>query len=397
LLDLLSTDRDTVDQSRLSALSDADWEALLATADRHRLAPLLHWRLTRDRSALRVPAAVASRLAAQFRRWTLRSLALQSELASVQRTLSAAGIPFAALKGSYLAYHAYPHPALRPLRDLDILVPRQHALRAFEALIRAGCTRPPEYGGGVREAMESMKHLPPLRSASGRVLIEVHTRLARPGGGSPHLKDMSEDTGLWCRLTHRDVGGETVAYLSPTDSLLHLIVHSAYDNRLNNGPLTLSDLAYLTQSCAIDWPAFWAAARAGGWMRGSLLLLRAAESHSGPMPVAWPGEGEDIDPIAGPAFAECLALMLRDREVLGSEAAGTALRKLFPSRKQMAALFPVSERSPRVCYWYAVHAWRITKRYVPAYWRQRRSPEAMATSDGLSRLVRWLDEERKAT
>ncbi|MBF0394193.1 MAG: nucleotidyltransferase family protein, partial [Alphaproteobacteria bacterium] len=91
-------------------LDGRDWDALMAMVRHHRLAPLLHWRLTREASAVPVPQAVRAQLASAFTNATLRALQVQRELLLVHRILESAGIPHVALKGAYLAHHCYPTP-----------------------------------------------------------------------------------------------------------------------------------------------------------------------------------------------------------------------------------------------------------------------------------------------
>ena len=146
LLDLISTRRE-VEALRVSSLDEDDWGVILSMVRQHRLGPLLHWRLTREKADVPVPEDVRETLAASFKKATWRALVLQRELLMIGRTLSDAGIPWVALKGAYLAFAVYPHPALRPLRDLDVLVPRKSALSAYQALIDSGYSRLPDHPG----------------------------------------------------------------------------------------------------------------------------------------------------------------------------------------------------------------------------------------------------------
>ena len=107
----------------MAGLAPHEWRALAVMARQHRLEPLLHrnlealpqWTVPEEirRALARKPIAGAA----------FRALACERVIGQIARHLDASGVPYAALKGAWLAFHAYPHPALRPLRDIDILVP----------------------------------------------------------------------------------------------------------------------------------------------------------------------------------------------------------------------------------------------------------------------------------
>jgi hypothetical protein len=111
-----------------------DWNSVFKMLLQHRLAPLLHWRLMHVLKNFSVPDNLRQKLARHYRTATIKSLAWQSELLRLHTIFSTAGIEYAALKGAYLAFHVYPHPALRPMRDLDILVASDDAMRAYNLL-----------------------------------------------------------------------------------------------------------------------------------------------------------------------------------------------------------------------------------------------------------------------
>lgn len=203
LLDMLSTRR-TVAPAAINALDTADWDILLDMAREHRLEPMLHWRLTRERRELPVPVTVSKALAATYKEAVLYSMGMQRELLLTHRILEKAAIPHVALKGAYLAFHAYPHPALRPMRDLDILVPKDRVLEAYQVLIEGGLIRPEHYQGNPETCSLAQKHLPPLLSPSGLTIVELHNRLCDPAANH-YQPDQSEDPQLWSRAIHREM------------------------------------------------------------------------------------------------------------------------------------------------------------------------------------------------
>jgi hypothetical protein len=219
LLDLIAP-RAKVSPDALAGLEPADWDQLMRMVRQHRLGPLLHWQLARMRPALPIPTRVSDALAASAKKSAFRSLVLQLELSLIHRLLTAAGIPYQAMKGPFLALHAYPRPGLRPMRDLDILVPRADALRTFEVLLAGGLARLDRYQGRPDAQILIHKHLPPLQTASGQVKVEVHARLQRPateGTDIAQCADPSDDPDYWRRGISRQTGGAALCFPAPTD------------------------------------------------------------------------------------------------------------------------------------------------------------------------------------
>lgn len=405
LFDLVSTDR-VVNAERIAALRAEDWEELRLLADRHRLAPILYWRLTHEHVGLSVPAAVLAVFAARRRQGTFRALALQRELLAARRILTAAGIPSIALKGAYLAFHVYPEPALRPLRDLDLLVPEGRVMDAFQVLSALGYTRLAGYPGDPAAWEVAHKHLPPLLAPCGDIHVELHARLDDPvpaGARGVAPDGIADGDGLWGRRITREVAGQTVEYLSETDLLLHLITHALYTHRLNNGPLVLCDIHCLLVAGRIEWGLFWELALAGGWTRGCRLLLRMTELFFGPLPVGASRAVPELSEIDA-LIPMCAPLMFRewtavsDERLLGElQGRGAAQRvrvllgKMFPSRAHLAMLYPVPADSAAVYLWYVPHAVHLVARRTPEVLRGR--DRVAADARALAELDRWLLSE----
>lgn len=404
LLDMLSTRRDVL-PGAIAALDSSDWEVLLGMVRQHRLGPMLHWRLTRARGDLPIPETVRAELAASFKRATLRALVMQRELLLTHRLLEKAAIPHVALKGAYLAFHAYPHPALRPLRDLDVLVPKEQVLAAYQALVEGGLVRASGYPGDLQAWSEVSKHLPPLRSASGQASVELHNRLFNPDSHDKQ-SDLADDPQLWQRLIRREMAGESITFLSATDLLLHLIVHAVHDHQFNNGPLVFSDLAFLLETHTIDWPLFWRLAEARGQTRGCLLTLKLMERYFGEQAIVWPVSVQAQSTSLEALMDATSLLTLCDFDARGDVALasavhhhaglvgklGFALKKVFPPRAVVASMYPVPADSPWIYPWYAVYWWRLATKRLPEYLRARQRDQVSADVHRLNRLQQWLQE-----
>lgn len=269
-------------------LGAADWIALDRIAAMHRLQPLLHW--LHGQSAW-LPVEIATAWRTAYRQSALAAMAHRAELVRCCRLLEAEGLSPIALKGAWLSRHAYPDPALRPMRDIDLLVPHERVLTAFEVLRKAGYEQIEAAEMSLEAIVRIDKHLPPLLSPGGTV-IELHHRLWEPDGRLSHASPRNIESELFDRAV-RDA--DSIRYLAPSDLLKHLIVHAVYSHRLDCGPLLLPDIAYQLAAAPVDWERFWRDADEGSWRDGARLVLELVAR-------AFPGAGIDFasDPGAAP-------------------------------------------------------------------------------------------------
>ena len=366
LLDLISEARG-VTQSQLDALSDAQWSVLLKMARQHRLGPLMHWQSLHGKSVLRLPQGVSEALAQDFSQSALLNLQVQRELVMTCRLLAKADFFPVALKGACLAWWAYPHAALRPMRDLDLLVPLKDALQAYQVLLGGGLSRIQKYGyaGDVDTVMDHHHHLPPLRSATAALNIELHTRIFHVDEEDRAHEDLTDDPCFWSRCVVKELGRQRILLESPSDLLLHLIVHSVYDHEFSNGPLVLSDLAFLLRTHQIDWSLFWTTAERLGYKAGCSLMLQLAQHYWGDLGIEWHGHASGY---SQGQLGELALLMLRDFDQRGELMLQAAfierksgkdkvlylLQKIFPSRERMASLFAVRPDDWKIFLYYPV-------------------------------------------
>jgi hypothetical protein len=258
-------------------LSPGDWREIERLASIHRLGPLLHYRQSDNRT---VPESVRQRWHDSFRAAAFDALRCSAELSGVIGLLDRGGFAPIALKGAWLAWHAYPHPALRPMRDIDLWLPSDSIISAYRLLQANGFSATASPQLSLEQAVQLDKHLPPLRSRGG-VYVELHHRLWEIGGRMDHAAPVADLADLRARA----IRAGKVAYLAPQDTLAHLIIHAVYDHRLDCGPLLLSDVEFLVSHSEIDWDAFWREAELGGWLRGAALVIQMVRSHAPHLPV----------------------------------------------------------------------------------------------------------------
>lgn len=338
--------------------SPTDWKMIQRSAGQHRLQPLLHTFATGPWRDWAIPLQLRGRWARSYQRSVGRLTEHRAMLNEIADALDAMSCRYAVLKGGLLIEAVYPDAATRPIRDLDILVPRERAEAAFAALIaRCGCVPVSHVTGVLLEDYTDHKHLEPLYCAARKVTIELHVALAdRPRG--PRERDILFDTPrLLDRAEARLLGGKSVHYLAWPETLLHLIAHGVHDHQLNSGPLLLCDALAIARHAPLNWAEFWQFAHDGEWTAAARLTLDLVNTYASPSP--------QIDlapsgfPTTPPAVLEAAALlMLQDtahEATVGAWSrlhAGASLREIvalvrrrWRSRRRAAAQSPTKAPS----------------------------------------------------
>jgi hypothetical protein len=228
--------------------------------------PLLAWNLAR----LGVEDPLRPRLTGTYRHsWahTQRQLRFLTEALA---RLHAARVDTLVLKGMALAQQYYPAAGLRPMSDVDVLVPEAQAARAMDTLLRAGFVP-----HGLRPAAARpqdtirVRHAHAFRSAGQEIDLHWHIlwECAAP--------DLEAD--LWQHSVPLRLGAVITRALCPADQLLHVCVHGA---RWNTVPTFrwLADVVFVLASGArVDWSRVVELARGLGVtlpLRDALALAR---------------------------------------------------------------------------------------------------------------------------
>lgn len=397
LLDMISSAR-PADPNMIARLTEQDWQAIGKMAAQHRLEPLLHHQLQTIGVDWTIPTNVREFWAARYRQSALRSLSLQRTLLTIDRLLNAAGITYVALKGAWLAWHAYSHPALRPMRDLDILVPFDQTLKTFDILLEADFDRSPHFMAPLDYAIKWHKHLPPIVDRRTNVMTEVHSRL-----NTDVNDNIAASTAklLDARMTAL-IGNTPISYLSKIDSLLHLIEHSAYDHRFNNGPVVLNDIAMLLKSGPVEWEAFWVKAEATNRTRGSSLIFSLVEHYHGEMGIEWPVGRRDHAPKS--VINAAALMMLQDFDDRGlvdlaakvrtapslSKLLSLSATRLGTSRHILAQFSGLPLHSKLT--WFSYPFWLATKMFQ--YTWSFRKPSLRSETARAKQVVQWLDDHQ---
>jgi hypothetical protein len=261
---------DEIKAATLAAgLAHEAWQALSRQAAQHRLRPLLHHRSTAG--LWPAPPDLARQWEASYKRAALRALGQRAVLTRIGAAFAAAGVRAAVLKGGAFVWSPGFDPALRPMRDLDLLIAPEDVGRVVAILTEAG------FSGGGTELEESGKHLPAMTSS--KVTVEPHLHLFDTYDDQAAERERQFIARAWQRAEPAVAPG--ICALCPTDTLLHLILHAVLDHQFNNGPLLLEDLQAMTQPGRVDWALFWDEAARLDAVRACQLALGVAQELAG--------------------------------------------------------------------------------------------------------------------
>lgn len=231
------------EDSSAARMAYQEWQqqALLDELDAgsHQLLPLLYHRLGGRGSA----GGALERIKGVARYyWVLWQQKLAWS-APVVSALARHNIETLMLKGAALNCTVYPAGA-RPMQDLDILVPRQHALRAMGVLRGLGyasTAAEPEKLIGVVHGCQF--------EAPGRRFIDLHWEVFQG-----RLFTERQQSLLWASSVPVRMGTAATRVLSPTFQVLHTCAHGARCH--DAAPVRwLADLCRVigTQGAGVDW------------------------------------------------------------------------------------------------------------------------------------------------
>ncbi len=141
----MDTDNETLNQlstlvsGRLmpSHVSDDQWSGLIETSMTHGLGPMLFWSL---KSSGFNPVSMdgGQAITESYYQSAVFEVLYEDSIRTITQALSSAGIPVILLKGAVLARTVYPQSGLRPIGDLDFLVPYAQVEAALDVLLNLG-------------------------------------------------------------------------------------------------------------------------------------------------------------------------------------------------------------------------------------------------------------------
>lgn len=244
------------------------WPALAGLALQHGLGPMLFWSL--KQRGVDVNAHSGLHPLVEVTHQTAMGYALlEKTQREVNAALHDAGIPALWLKGSALARTVYPEPTLRPMGDLDVLVPfaqRENALAVVQGLgydfYMMNSLKPRSSGDELTVRLSHHYHL--KGGVANNVILELHYRVLRHDDELLSLEQLEWFWGQKQALRLDD--GTVFETLAPEAHLLYLCAHAL----LQHGEasfylLRFFDLHQIITQTALEWDVIVDQAVVLGW------------------------------------------------------------------------------------------------------------------------------------
>jgi hypothetical protein len=171
------------------AFSAQDWDALAHKAYSEGVGPLLYKKLSSGKILNLMPEETRNFLRLVYASTSIQNQIVFKELEILAGLFHEAGIEVVALKGACLALTIYPEIGLRPMGDIDLLVPKEELSKAV----------------AIAKSLDYEKSLPEA-SPGLNDLLSHHVFLQKPGAQDVILE-----------LHDRLVGEEVFSYAVPVD------------------------------------------------------------------------------------------------------------------------------------------------------------------------------------
>lgn len=244
-----------------SKIGVADWPALIAVADPHGLAPLLYHSLKQTKQLAGLPAETAQRLRNAYIRTGVANWLAYQELARWLAVCAREEIPVVLLKGCALATTLYPSASLRPMGDLDLLVPASAVARLRAWLTSDGYAPPPEMAQGFEQQFSG--ELMFQRAGMKPAQVDLHWHLFV----ATYYRQRTPIEWFWEHTRPIPINAQPARVLTPEAQLLHLCAHYALQHRTER-VLWLHDIALLLAQTrdALNWDETLDAAQRFGLM-----------------------------------------------------------------------------------------------------------------------------------
>lgn len=390
--------------ARLRDLPPQAWDEILDMALRHGVAPLLHRALQSGGGLAELPEQVRARIEDERRATALDNLRKLSQFRRIASALRERDIPVVALKGLHLAELVYRDISLRPMSDLDILVPRSQIEQAVAVLQGLDYGFDEDISGAAGGMLDTKCNIG-LAHRELDVWLEVHWSLSEP---PQRYAAVVED--IWRSAALGRLGDADALIMSPEFLLLHVCAHLACNHVFLFSLRALCDIAEIVRAHPeLDWTVVIDHGRRHGWGRGVAAALRLAREHLG---AAVPAEiigALGADALDPGMLAEAMEHLVTCIDMPGAlhtapnlmaladkrgpvEKFAALWKRIFVPRAELALIYGVPERSARLTLYYPVRMRDLLRRYAASAWALNASPQIAAVAARQARLARWIND-----
>ena len=234
------------------SVSDDLWPEVIELALQHGLGPMLLWVVKESdidttSDPLWVPLVLSTREVVVY------TMALEHAQSRVDAALTKAGIPALWLKGFALARTVYPKTTLRPMVDLDVLVPyeqRESALNVVESLGYHLYTDAGDLLCGNDETKLKISHHYFLKGGvADAVNLELHYQLLKKS-----LMPLEDLDWFWKQTQSLVQDKTNFLILRPEANMLYLVAHAILGHgEVDFYLLRYFDLHLLITKTDLDW------------------------------------------------------------------------------------------------------------------------------------------------
>ncbi|MBN2117191.1 MAG: nucleotidyltransferase family protein [Anaerolineales bacterium] len=270
-----------------ASLSPSDWPLLLQAAHQEGVGPLLYWRLSKSGELVSLPTEARNSLRGMYARTWAQNQKIFEELSVITRLFHEKGIPVVVLKGACFALTIYPDIGLRPMGDLDVLVPASKLAEAVEIAESLGYADTiPEASPGLHDLLSH--HACLQKSGSGSITLEIHNSLV---ADKTFAYAVPVD---WFWEQTEPLNGssknrfENLLVLTPTAQLLYAASHAMLQHGGDKAPLRwYYDLDQLIRSSGsrLDWDLLLEQAQKFAWSSALKAALAQTQDYFGtPVP-----------------------------------------------------------------------------------------------------------------
>ena len=349
------------------------------------VASLLYWRLKDGRWPAAMPEAVRGELTGAYYNTVAQNTLLLQELFKVLDAFAMADIPVIVLKGAALVGRFYQDIGLRPMHDLDLLIPDRQVTQAM-GLVQTLGYQPAEeeISPGINRQLAHNTYW--RGGPDGRVGLELHWNLIASQADDRTVQvdwfwqQVEILPGVGTRYSTRQL-----PQLCPTAHLLYLAAHLMLRHGGGNERLIwYYDVDRVIRSGQVDWVMVQQEAQALGWSALVRYVLQGAAAR-----FATPVPAELLESLSGEEdWQEFLAAR---QKMIGRSRLDTGRSRLDTRRSRLDSTWKSLEHFPWPLRLRAIFALIFPR---PAYIRWRYAPRPAWTWP-LYYPYRWWDVSKE--